>query len=116
MIYNHSAPGAITEINTTLDVFEAELKKRGTKFFGGAEKPGYVDYMIWPWCERTDSFAFVLGDKFELDKVRYAKLLDWKDAMKQDQSVKAVLISGENHYKFRNSYLEGKPAYDTILA
>jgi glutathione S-transferase len=55
IIYNHKkdgAPGAITELTTALDLFEEELKKRGTKFFGGA-KPGMLDYMIWPWCERT---------------------------------------------------------------
>lgn len=109
-----SAPGAITELNTVLDVFEAELKKRGTKFYGGA-KPGFVDYMIWPWCERTDAFAFMLGDKYEMDKVRFFKLLEWKDAMKQDAAVKAVIISGENHFKFRQSYLNSViPDYDML--
>jgi len=48
-------PGAITEFSAGLDVFEAELRKRGNKFFGGA-KPGMLDYMIWPWCERTEMF------------------------------------------------------------
>jgi glutathione S-transferase len=101
-----------------LDIFEAELKTRGTKFFHG-DKPGFVDYMIWPWCERTDAFVYVIGDKFELDKVRFKLLLEWKDAMKQDSAVKSVLISGENHYKFRKSQferpLEG-PDYDMPLA
>lgn len=109
-----SAPGAITDLNNALDVFEAELKKRGTKFYGGA-KPGFVDYMIWPWCERTDAFAFILGDKYELDKVRYNQLLEWKDAMKQDPAVKSVIISGENHFKFRKSYFRPEgPDYDML--
>lgn len=95
-------------------MFETELKNRGTKFFGG-DKPGMVDYMIWPWCERTEAFVFVLGDKFELDKVRFNKLLAWKDAMKLDTAVKAVYISGENHYKFRKSSFEKEvPDYDML--
>jgi len=106
--------GAITEMNTTLDIFEAELKSRGSKYFSGT-KPGFLDYMIWPWCERTDAFSFILGDKYEeMDKVRYNKLLEWKDSMKQDTAVKAILISGENHYKFRQSYVAGKPFYDML--
>lgn len=55
ILMNHKtdgAPGAITELTTVLDLFEKELKSRNTKFFGGS-KPGMLDYMIWPWCERT---------------------------------------------------------------
>lgn len=52
------APGAIKDLATALDVFEDELKKRGTKFFGGPN-PGMLDYMIWPWCERTGMIKFV---------------------------------------------------------
>lgn len=55
ILYNHNSDGAkgsIKELATALDIFEEELKKRGTKFYGGS-KPGMLDYMIWPWCERT---------------------------------------------------------------
>lgn len=96
----------INELNTNLDNCETELKKRGTNFFGGS-KPGFVDYMIWPWFERTDAFPFILGDKYkELDKIRYCKLLEWKDLMKQDQAVKATILSGDDHYKFFQAYFE----------
>lgn len=46
------APGAITELTNALDLYEKELRVRKTKFFGGS-KPGMLDYMIWPWCERS---------------------------------------------------------------
>nr|UJQ69860.1 glutathione S transferase [Diamesa zernyi] len=107
------APGSLTEFVNGLDIFEAELRKRGSKFYGGAT-PGMLDYMIWPWCERTDMMIFVIGDKYELDKERFAKLLGWKDSMKQDNAVKAILISGEDHYTFRQSRFSGAPNYDLL--
>lgn len=59
ILLNHKTdgapPGTIKELITALDVFEQELKKRGTKFFGGS-KCGMLDYMIWPWCERTGEY------------------------------------------------------------
>lgn len=95
-----------------MDLFEAELGTRESKFFGGS-KPGFVDYMIWPWIERTDAFPFVLGDSYEeIDKVRYSKFLEWKDLMKQDPAVKVSILSGENHYEFYKSYVSGKPDFD----
>lgn len=113
-MFYFSPTGVITELNNALDIFELELKSRGTKFFGGA-KPGFVDYMIWPWCERTDAFPFILGAKYEMDKVRFNKLIDWKDAMKIDSAVKAIIISGENHFKFRESYSRPEgPDYDFL--
>lgn len=65
-------------------------------------------------CERTDMMIFVIGDKYELDKERFAKLLGWKDSMKQDNAVKAILISGEDHYTFRQSRFSGAPNYDLL--
>lgn len=65
-----------------------------------------LDYMIWPWCERCDMLPYLLGNKYELDKERFNKLISWKDAMKQDKAVRAILISGETHFKFRSSRFE----------
>ena len=59
ILKNHKTEvGAIKELIAALDIFEEELKKRGTKFYGGS-KPGMVDYMIWPYCERTGRFNFL---------------------------------------------------------
>lgn len=49
LLFNHKkdgAPGAITELTTGLDMFENELKKRGSKFFGGS-KPGMLGEIIF---------------------------------------------------------------------
>jgi len=129
-----TAPGAITELTNALDVYESELRERKTKFFGGM-KPGMLDYMIWPWCERsgmsllcygllnnlilssyfTDSLKFILGDKYELDKVRFSELLKWKDEMQKDRAVKENYISPEDHFKFASLRLAGTPDYDFLV-
>ena len=33
-------------------LIETNLHKRNTHYFSGNEKPGMMDYMIWPWIER----------------------------------------------------------------
>lgn len=81
------------------------MKKRGSKFFGGV-KPGMVDYMIWPWLERTDILPLIIGDSYEMDKTRFAKIIEWKTEMKQDSAVKATALSGEDYLKFRDAYLD----------
>lgn len=106
-------PGAITEFGIALDVFEKELNSRGTAYFGG-DKPGMIDYMIWPWCERVDLLKFALGDKYELDKERFGKLLQWRDLMEKDEAVKQSFISTENHTKFLQSRKNGENNYDIL--
>ncbi|XP_055602907.1 pyrimidodiazepine synthase-like [Uranotaenia lowii] len=106
-------PGAITEFGTGLDIFEKELQSRGTKFYGG-DKPGMLDYMIWPWCERVDLLKFALGDKYELDKDRFGKLLQWRDLMEKDDAVKKSFISTADHTKFLQSRKTGENNYDIL--
>lgn len=78
-----SGTGALKTITDGLDEFEAELKKRNTKFFGG-DQPGMLDYMIWPWFERIDSLKYNADDRFELDNERYAKLVRMKERSSKD--------------------------------
>lgn len=51
-----------------LKFMEDQLTSAGTKFLGG-DKPGFTDYMIWPWFERILS----LSKKFELVKIDSTK-------------------------------------------
>lgn len=60
-------------IKEGLGTFEKELLKRGGKFFG-RDKPGMLDYMIWPWCERADLLKF-FGNQFTLKKDDYKRLV-----------------------------------------
>ncbi|XP_069952610.1 pyrimidodiazepine synthase isoform X1 [Cherax quadricarinatus] len=99
------------DIKSGLDVFETELTKRGTKFFGG-DTPGMLDYMIWPWAERLPMVEMIARNNGVLTQDRFPKMLSWMDFMKNDAAVKVSFISPENHLKFINSHLEGRPDYD----
>lgn len=63
------------ELFTGLDIFEQELKKRKTIFFGGTN-PGMVDLMIWPWCERMLFFPKI-HPEFDLDVTRFEKFVSF---------------------------------------
>ncbi|XP_070500369.1 pyrimidodiazepine synthase-like isoform X2 [Chironomus tepperi] len=106
-----TAADAVTELLNALDIYEKELERRDKKFFGGS-KPGMVDYMIWPWCERLESLKFIT--KFELDKFRFPKFLKWKDEMQKDQAVKMHYVSPEDHFKFASSMITDSPDYDFL--
>lgn len=53
--------------------YEAELVKRGTKYFAGA-KLGIFDYAIWPWFERFGILSSIVGDKYDFND-RFPKLV-----------------------------------------
>lgn len=67
-------PTALNDITTGLDIYENELEKRGTPFFNG-DKPGMLDYMIWPWCERADVIPLLIDERYKLNEKRYANLV-----------------------------------------
>ncbi|XP_065359477.1 pyrimidodiazepine synthase isoform X2 [Calliphora vicina] len=108
------SPGAITDISTGLDIFEKELRSRGTPFYGG-DKPGMLDYMIWPWCERSEMIKYLLNNKYEMDKERFEQLLKWRDLMVEDEAVKCFYLDGETHAKFMKTRREGTPDYDMLV-
>ena len=69
------ADQALKDLSVALDLFENELKRRGTPLFGG-EASNVLDYAIWPWFERTELVKKWVGeDKFQFDKSRYPTLV-----------------------------------------
>lgn len=60
-------------ITEGLERFENELENRNGSYFGGT-KPGMLDYMIWPWCERADILK-LFGSQYALRKEQYKKLV-----------------------------------------
>lgn len=39
------------------------------------DKPGMLDYMIWPWCERSEMLKIMGGDQFVLSRDRFLRLV-----------------------------------------
>merc|ERR1712142_952861 len=102
---------AVSDIKAGLTIFELELNRRGTKFFGG-DKPGMLDYMIWPWAERLPMIHLMAGcDDFLLPETS-PKMCSWMGAMKEDPVVKAIYMTPETHMKYLKSSAFGSPDYD----
>lgn len=68
------SPSPFDAMLDNLDLFEKELKSRGSKFFGG-DQPAMLDYMIWPWFERLELFGLLGGDKLQIPKARFSRLV-----------------------------------------
>lgn len=115
--------GNAEELKTNFEVirgswgpFEKELEKRGTKFFGAADAPGMVDYMIWPWVERLSCLKLFFPDlsDYEKHKKENPRLEEWRQAMKADPAVKELYLTPEQHQRFIVSHLAGNPDYDFL--
>ncbi|XP_062133394.1 pyrimidodiazepine synthase-like [Drosophila sulfurigaster albostrigata] len=96
-----------------IDIFEAELGKRGTPYFSG-EKPGFVDYMIWPWFERLAIAEFILKESYNFDKKRYAKISAWLDLIVKDEVVQSHYATPEQHLTYWKSRKAGQINYDLL--
>lgn len=108
-------PGAGSEVdlNNGLADFEAELKRRGTRFFGGTALPGMLDYMIWPWIEFLPALQLCSGDeKYELPAERLPLLMQYMKDMLRDEAVQKSYIPPESQYTFLSGLKVGKPNYD----
>lgn len=65
---------ALEQLNIALDVYEKELKERGTPYFNG-DRIGIADYAIWPWFERIELLPEFHGEKFVWNAERYPTLV-----------------------------------------
>uniref|UniRef100_A0A336JYM0 Autophagy protein 5 n=1 Tax=Culicoides sonorensis TaxID=179676 RepID=A0A336JYM0_CULSO len=84
-----------------LSVYETELRKRGSNYFAGS-KPGMMDYMIWPWCERTIFLAKV-DSRYTFDGKRFEKFIAWRDLMLKDEAAKSSHLTTEFFLEFYES-------------
>ncbi|GLG98825.1 Pyrimidodiazepine synthase, partial [Gryllus bimaculatus] len=100
----------LNEVTDVLADFEVELNKRGTTFFSG-EKPGMVDYMIWPWTERSKLPALLKEQEFNFPKEKFPKLVAWRQAIQEDAAVKPTIIEADKHLRFIKVYVTGKGEY-----
>ncbi|CAG9768092.1 unnamed protein product [Ceutorhynchus assimilis] len=71
---------------------EDELAQRGTTFYGG-DKPGMVDYMLWPWAERVPALGPLLGaDRLPLTAEQIPCLKKWAKIMLTVPTIKELYI------------------------
>lgn len=94
-----------------METFEKELASRGGRYFGGPHKPGMLDYMIWPWCERANLLKYV-GSAFSLKKDKFKKLMEWRKRMEEDPAVQKTFLKTEVHTNHLQSFRAGSPQYD----
>lgn len=97
---------AFRDMQEGLDIFEAELMKRRTKFFGG-EKPGMLDYMLWPWAERLPMEQELAGDFVLIPESRFPHLISWIRNMMSDPPVMETYLPLEVHMYFLTTF-DGK--------
>ncbi|XP_017885243.1 pyrimidodiazepine synthase-like [Ceratina calcarata] len=98
-----------------LEQFERELASRRTPFFHG-NSPGMVDFMIWPWWERSEVIKVLRGDQFSIPRDKFKRLLEWRSAMKENSAVRSSYLGTEVHAKYIGSRRAGTPDYDFIAA
>ncbi|RXG61599.1 Pyrimidodiazepine synthase [Armadillidium vulgare] len=102
----------ITEaINNGLEIFEKELVKRGTKFFLG-DRPGMLDYAIFPWFERLPLVKYFYPDFHPLPKDRFPKMTAYIENMMQDEPAGSTVAVFDDHVAFLKSKFDGKINYD----
>jgi len=107
----------LQQLVESLKPFEVELGNRRSKFFGGNDKPGMVDYMIWPWFERFPIQDLFWGDCFNFEEAKSPlKLLNaWEKDMIKDPAVQESYLRPELHHTYRTGKKRGDQDFDLLL-
>ena len=57
----HLDPELVAHLDEHVGKMEEFLSKAGTPYYSGS-KPGFADYMIWPWFERIPMLGQITGN------------------------------------------------------
>ena len=117
-----------------VEAFERELSSRESAYFGG-DQPGWLDYMIWPWFERIDSYSVIfkvsqnnterdetrkihdaiLQDELGFPRERFPGLAQWMRVMVEDPAVSEYFLDTRTHAQFIQSLaVGGAPNYNIL--
>ncbi|KAJ9590883.1 hypothetical protein L9F63_016088, partial [Diploptera punctata] len=100
----------VKEILELIEEFETELANRGTTFYGGM-----VDYMMWPWSERSKVASALQDKELQFPKEKFPTMVQWNRVMKEVPAVKDTITPLEIHVKFLKGYLHSdNPEYDNL--
>jgi len=93
---------------------EDELSKRGTPFFGG-DKPGMIDFMLWPWVELIPFLPVKLGvEKLPLKDEHIPSLRKWAKTMLEVPVVKELVLPPELVIEIAEARKNNTLDYDVI--
>lgn len=67
-------PNMVENYHKGLELLQKELASRGSTFLHG-DKPGLVDYTIWPFLERFEALPLLGQADFAIDKDKYGLLV-----------------------------------------
>jgi len=100
----------------SLAMFETELSNRAPDgYFSGADSPGWLDYMIWPWMERIEVyFAIYQEAGIKFPKEKFPVLSGWIERMLTDPAVSDYFLDVDTHVKFMSSIATGSPNYNLL--
>ncbi|XP_066535120.1 glutathione S-transferase omega-1-like [Hoplias malabaricus] len=93
------------ELKEKLSKLNKVLVNKKTKYFGG-DSISMIDYLIWPWFERADSWQM----NQYLDGT--PELKNWISLVKEDPAVKDLMFNADTHKAFFSSFFAGSPNYD----
>ncbi|CAK1545008.1 unnamed protein product [Leptosia nina] len=98
-----------------LKILQKDLSSRGTTFLVG-DKPGLVDYTIWPFLQRFLALPLLGKPELAITEEKYSVLLKYIEALKNDPAVKTYYLSPEIHAMFIESRLKGNPKYNMLVS
>lgn len=87
---------------------EEFLKTASTPYFNGT-KPGFSDYMIWPWFERIPMLGKITD--YEMSSEKFPLLTVWVSQMWKDPVVQECKIDPELFIQHYIQYRTGRPDF-----
>ncbi|XP_022654854.1 pyrimidodiazepine synthase-like [Varroa destructor] len=94
-------------------VVEDELKKRGMKFLGGNDKPGFTDLMIWPFFQIAIGLTTLYAD-LKIPREKYPLIASWIDSMSSTPEV-MKLVNQDHLAEYMRLKIAGNANYDLGL-
>lgn len=73
-----------------------------------------VDYMLWPWAERSGTLNHVLGEASLFSADQFPALRKWKKTMRENSACDQIYHTPEIFQKYIKEKLQGTIDYDNI--
>ncbi|MCL4146483.1 UNVERIFIED_CONTAM: hypothetical protein GTU68_057877 [Idotea baltica] len=101
----------LEEVKSGLVLFEEELARRRTKFFFG-DRPGMLDYCIFPWFERFPVAEATFPGMVAFPKDKFPLLTAYSAYMHEDKAAQATIANFTDQVNFMKSFVSGVVDYD----